>query len=534
MTELQANQVTLAYSVAEDVVREVSIKVQSGAITSIIGPNGCGKSTLLRGLARLLKPKGGAVLLDGEMIHRLPTKEVARRLSLMAQHAQAPGAITVEDLVRRGRYPHQSFLQPPTSGDQAAVERALELVGMTDLRDRPVDELSGGQRQRAWIAMALAQETPILLMDEPTTYLDIAHQHEILSLVRRLNREEGRTIVLVLHDINDAMQISDWVVVMRDGRLQAEGTPERILTAERLASIYGLDCDVIHEPGSEKPVFVPRGRFQLNGSNGQNGAKPALRAEALSSGYDRVKVVREVSTTLPAGKVTAIVGPNASGKSTLIRTFARLINPLGGAALLEEKPVGQGSHRAFARRLAVQLQGASAPEGILVEDLVAVGRHPYQTWYRQWTHEDQQVVDQALEAAHISDLRLRPVDTLSGGQQQRVWLAMALAQQTPVLLLDEPTSFLDIAHQVEVLDWVWDLNRKQGRTIVLVLHDLGMACRYADHIIFMKDGRIAAAGPPAEVVSEALICEVFGVESRVIPDPVTAKPLVMPVRRLAR
>ena len=527
--ELQATHLELSYG-SRAAVQDVTLRIPTGAVTSIIGPNGCGKSTLLRALARLHPPRQGAVLLDGQIIHRMPTKAVARKLSLLAQQSETPGSLTVEDLARRGRYPHQALLQPPTEGDQAAVERALERVGMTDLRARPVDELSGGQRQRAWIAMALAQETPILLLDEPTTYLDIAHQQEILALIRRLNREEGRTIVLVLHDINDAMQVSDHLVVMQDGSVRAEGAPGAVLTPALLAEVFGMACDVLREPGCETPVFVPRGRAVADDRPIQMEMPPALRADALSLGYHQARVVRDVSVSLPAGQVTAVVGPNGSGKSTLLRAFARLLEPQSGSALLMEQPVSQGSHRAFAQRLAVQLQGAVAPEGLLVEDLVAAGRHPYQRWYRQWSAEDEQVVEHALRAAGIQDLRLRPMDTLSGGQQQRAWLAMALAQQTPVLLMDEPTTFLDVSYQIEVLDWLWALNREEGRTVGLVLHDLGLACRYADIIIVMKDGRIAARGAPAEVISPELVREVFGLDCRVTPDPRTGRPLILPER----
>jgi iron complex transport system ATP-binding protein len=178
-------------------------------------------------------------------------------------------------------------------------------------------------------------------------------------------------------------------------------------------------------------------------------------------------------------------------------------------------------------------QGAIAPDGVLVEDLVAIGRYPYQRWWRQWSDDDAEAIEQALHATGVADLRWRPVETLSGGQRQRVWLAMTLAQQTDVLLLDEPTTFLDIAHQVEVLDLVWEMNRSQGRTIVLVLHDLGQACRYADHLIAMKDGRIVTAGAPRDVITEGLVRDVFELRSHIVPDPLTGTPLVLPLRKEA-
>lgn len=528
MSRLQANAITLSYGGPDAVVHDLTFRVPDGAVTSVIGPNGCGKSTLLRALARLMAPRMGVVLLDGQAIHRLPTKEVAKQLGLLSQQPSALEAITVEDLTQRGRYPHQAFLQPPSERDRAAVERALDLAGVLELRDRPVDELSGGQRQRAWIAMALAQETPILLLDEPTTYLDIAHQQEVLALVRRLNREEGRTIVLVLHDINNAAQVSDHVVAMRDGRIVADGPPVTVLAPELLEQVFGIACDVVRHPQTNLPVSVPRCGVIIDGEAPSANGHARLCAERLSAGYRRAKVVEGISMAPPPGQVTAIIGPNACGKSTLLKAFARLLPPMEGMAFLDGRSVWQGSHRDLARQLGLLAQGGIAPSGVLVEDLVAVGRYPYQRWYRQWSREDQQAVDRALEATAIEDLRWRTVDSLSGGQRQRVWLAMALAQDTRVLLLDEPTTFLDIAHQVEVLDLVWKLNRKEGRTVVMVLHDLGQACRYADYLVAMKDGRIAAEGPPETVVTPALVREVFDVEGHVAPDPLTGKPLVLP------
>src|SRR5690606_34337976 len=226
------------------IVDGLDLDIAEGTVTTIIGPNGCGKSTLLRSLARLMSPKKGAVLLDGQAIHELPSRAVAKQLGLLAQGAIVPDGVTVAELAMRGRYPHQSFFQPPTKRDAEAVEKALELAGMTDLRDRPVQQLSGGQRQRAWIAMALAQETPLLLLDEPTTFLDVAHQLEVMELVDRLNREEGRTIVMVLHDINEAARVSDRIVAMRDGRIIGDGAPSEILTPELLTRLFGVTCDV--------------------------------------------------------------------------------------------------------------------------------------------------------------------------------------------------------------------------------------------------------------------------------------------------
>ncbi|HVG96413.1 MAG TPA: ABC transporter ATP-binding protein [Chloroflexota bacterium] len=528
---LRADRVSLGYG-RLPVLDGLSFDVPPGQVTSIIGPNGCGKSTLLRALVRLLKPRGGAVLLDGQSIHRLSTKAVARELGLLPQQSLLPEAVTVEDLVRRGRYPHLGVFQTPSREDEVIVQRAMAMAGVTELGARAVDELSGGQRQRAWIAMTLAQETPILLLDEPTTFLDVAHQHEVMSLVQRLNREDGRTVVLVLHDVNAAAAVSQHIVAMRDGVIVAAGPPRETLTPEVLEQVFGVACDVVRHPDTGQPVSVPRGRpLQAPGAGPGAGpeAAPALRTEALCGGYGARAVLQDVSVVFPPGRISAIVGPNACGKSTLLKTLARLLPAGSGEAWLGDRPIRRGAHRAFARHLALLAQDPSAPAGVLVEDLVAAGRFPYQRWYRQWTEGDQAAIDRSIAAAGLEALRLRPVETLSGGQRQRVWLALALAQETPVLLLDEPTTFLDMAHAVETLDLVRELNERDGRTVVLVLHDLGQACRYADHVVAMRAGRVVACGDPREVVTEALVGEVFGLNCRIVPDPLTGKPLVLPV-----
>lgn len=263
MTRLAAADVTLAYD-GRTVVEGLSLDVPDGEITVIVGPNACGKSTLLRALSRLLRPAAGAVVLDGESIHRLPTKQVARLLGLLPQTPIAPDGILVSDLVARGRTPHQSFFQQWSASDEAAVTRALAATGTLDLADRAVDELSGGQRQRVWIAMALAQETDLLLLDEPTTFLDIAHQIDVLELVAELNRRDGRTIVVVLHDLNLACRYADHIVAMRDGRVVADGSPHDVITAETVREVFGLECVVIDDPVSGTPLVVPAGERALS------------------------------------------------------------------------------------------------------------------------------------------------------------------------------------------------------------------------------------------------------------------------------
>nr|WP_245218941.1 ABC transporter ATP-binding protein [Rubellimicrobium aerolatum] len=254
---MAATDLSLDYG-GRPIVRDLSLAVPDGRVTVIIGPNACGKSTLLRALARLLAPARGTVTLDGKAIARQPTREVARVLGLLPQTPLAPEGITVADLVARGRSPHQGAFRQWSRADESAVAAALEATGTADLAGLRVEELSGGQRQRAWIAMALAQETPLLLLDEPTTFLDLRHQIEVLALVRRLNRDLGRTVVMVLHDIGLACRYADHLVAMRDGCILAEGTPEAVVTPATIRAVFGLEARVIPDPETGTPLVIPR------------------------------------------------------------------------------------------------------------------------------------------------------------------------------------------------------------------------------------------------------------------------------------
>lgn len=242
------------------VVDGLNLTVPQGRITVIAGANACGKSTVLHALARLLKPGSGTITVDGHDIHHTPTKTIAKKLGLLPQSPVAPQGLTVFDLVSRGRAPHQSLWRQWSPADETAIAAALSATGLTALADRPVDELSGGQRQRAWIAMAVAQGTPILLLDEPTTFLDLAHQVDVLDLIVDLNREEGRTVVMVLHDLNQACRYAHHLITMKDGRIAAEGDPASVVTAELVAEVFGLECRISTDPVSGTPMVVPVGR----------------------------------------------------------------------------------------------------------------------------------------------------------------------------------------------------------------------------------------------------------------------------------
>lgn len=257
--QLTANAITVAYG-DRAVVELLDLAVAPGRITAIVGANGCGKSTLLRALSRLLTPRSGTVVLDGRELHRRPAKEVARVLGLLPQNPIAPEGIAVADLVGRGRHPHQRALSPWTQRDYEAVAAALDATEISDLADRSVDEISGGQRQRVWVAMALAQETDILLLDEPTSFLDVAHQIEVLDLLTDLNRSLGTTIVMVLHDLNLAARYADELIAMRNGRIHATGPADEVITSELVRDVFGLECEVIVDPLSGAPLVLPCGR----------------------------------------------------------------------------------------------------------------------------------------------------------------------------------------------------------------------------------------------------------------------------------
>ncbi|SOC50135.1 iron complex transport system ATP-binding protein [Blastococcus aggregatus] len=256
-----------------------------------------------------------------------------------------------------------------------------------------------------------------------------------------------------------------------------------------------------------------------------------LVAEELTLAYGERTVIEGLDLAVPAGRITAIVGANASGKSTLLRSMSRLLAPRAGRVLLDGRAVHRMPAKELARTLGLLPQSPIAPEGITVSDLVGRGRHPHQGVFSRWSREDDAAVAAALEATSTTELAERAVDELSGGQRQRVWIAMALAQQTDLLLLDEPTTFLDVSHQIEVLDLLTDLNRVRGTTIVMVLHDLNLAARYADHLVALESGRIHAAGEPGTVLTEDCVRAVFGLESRVIADPISGKPLMLPIGR---
>ncbi|MUK90051.1 ATP-binding cassette domain-containing protein [Ornithinibacillus sp. L9] len=259
MQTLTAKDLTLGYG-DTIIIDDLNLEIPKGEITVLIGGNGCGKSTLLRSLARLMKPRGGDVVLNGEDIAKMPTKDVAKKLAILPQSPITPEGLTVKELVKQGRHPYRGFLKQWSKDDEDAVNYALDVTNIRDLQDRSVDSLSGGQRQRAWIAMTLAQDTDLILLDEPTTYLDMTHQIDVLDLLFELNEKDNRTIVMVLHDINLASRYAHHIVAIKDKQVFAQGKPEEIITCNLVHEVFDMKCDVMYDPMFGTPMCIPHGR----------------------------------------------------------------------------------------------------------------------------------------------------------------------------------------------------------------------------------------------------------------------------------
>lgn len=259
---LNTEDLTIGYA-EHTIVNGLNLSIPTGKITALVGANGSGKSTILKTMARIMKPKSGSVMLDGKSIHNFSTKEVARQLAILPQNPTAPDGLTVSELISYGRFPHQKGFGTMTAEDRSIIAKAISVTGMEPFQDRPIDRLSGGQRQRAWIAMALAQETDILFLDEPTTFLDMAHQLEVLQLLQKLNKEEGRTIVMVVHDLNHATRYAQHMVAIKSGNVISEGTPNEVMTPEVLREVFGIEADIVPDPRTGVPLCLP---YELAGT----------------------------------------------------------------------------------------------------------------------------------------------------------------------------------------------------------------------------------------------------------------------------
>ncbi|MCM2989783.1 ABC transporter ATP-binding protein [Bacillus safensis] len=255
MKSLETEKLCIGYQ-DRLIVEDLNVSIPKGKVTTLIGPNGCGKSTILKTMSRIMKANRGAVYLNGQAIHETPTKEISKQMAILPQTPEAPSGLTVYELVSYGRFPHQNGFGRLSNEDKRIIRWALEETGMIAFHDRPIEALSGGQRQRVWIAMALAQETELLLLDEPTTYLDLAHQLEILQLLERLNREQGRTVLMVIHDLNHAARFSHYMIALNQGKVIKDGTPHEVMSKEVLSQVFHIDAEIVLDPRTNKPICL--------------------------------------------------------------------------------------------------------------------------------------------------------------------------------------------------------------------------------------------------------------------------------------
>ncbi|MBV7282479.1 ABC transporter ATP-binding protein [Corynebacterium sp. TAE3-ERU30] len=527
---IRAEDLTVRYNRrGEAVIEGLNLRIGDG-VTALIGPNGCGKSTLLRTLSRLLRPSGGAVWIDGNDIARMSKKATARQVAVLGQHGVPTSGMSVRDVVAKGRFPYQGLFQPHTDADMQAVDDALEQCGITQLADHLMEELSGGQQQRAWIAMTLAQTTPIVFLDEPTSYLDIGGEQRVLELISAI-AARGIRVIVVLHDVDSAAHVADSVVVMRAGRIVASGPCAEVLNRELHHEVFGLDCHFL--AGRERTVLVPHLGCGVTAPS-ESAPPPALKASNIRTGYAETTVSEDLSLAIPQGMITGVIGPNGCGKSTLVRTLTGIMAPQtgtvdltldGAAEAAAVRTVHDLSPQQRGRRIAVLSQQSAALEGFSVEDVVIAGRHPHRRGLHSWSREDEEAVEGALALADVTALRQRPLGQLSGGQRQRVWLARALAQDTPLLVLDEPTTYLDRTHQVALMEAVAQRNASTGLTVVMVLHDINLAARYCHRMIAMHEGDIVATGTPSEVLTSERVGELYG--ARVDIHHVDGSPVVV-------
>ena len=440
---LQADKLTLQYG-QKIIADKLNFKVDKSEIISIIGPNGSGKSTLLKSLGRLLKPTHGTVLLEGKDIQKMKPGDIARKMSILPQSSTAPMDMTVYDLVCYGRMPHQGLFSSPNKIDEEKIEEALTQTNTSHMRYRRLDTLSGGERQRAWLAMAIAQNPEILLLDEPTTYLDVKHQLDLMNLVYY------------------------WCTVF--------------------------------------PLFIEKG----------NAKEMILQADKLTLQYGQKIIADKLNFKVDKSEIISIIGPNGSGKSTLLKSLGRLLKPTHGTVLLEGKDIQKMKPGDIARKMSILPQSSTAPMDMTVYDLVCYGRMPHQGLFSSPNKIDEEKIEEALTQTNTSHMRYRRLDTLSGGERQRAWLAMAIAQNPEILLLDEPTTYLDVKHQLDLMNLVYKLYETRKITVIMVLHDLNHAARYSHRLVAVKKGKIFAEGLVQDVFTEKILCDLYDVETSVM------------------
>lgn len=491
---LQLSQAVGSYGKSE-VIRSLNLELGEKGFCSIVGPNGCGKSTLLKMLTGILPCKSGEILLKGMNIRRIKRKTLSQFTAYLPQNPTITHATVVRELVSRGRFPHRKVLQLPDKRDREIIDHALEITGLSQMSERKMGELSGGQKQRVWIAMALAQESELLLLDEPTTYLDIHHKKEILTLLKELS-EQGKRIITVLHDVNDARQFSDRVIAMKKGKIFFDTGLDgsRSFDLNQTEKLFGIKCQYDGESIFPLPPSIH--------SDEEESVEKAVVSFNLSSGYEGKTVLNEIDFSIPKGKITALLGPNGSGKTTFMKVLTGELKCWTGSVGFPAP-----DSRPDSSVISAMVQQENLPLNMDSRDYVLLGRYRFTSLLRHWTEEDHNSTEKLM---HWLDV---PLDSflgrMSGGQQQRCRIGRIINQESEILIFDEPSSYLDLKGQAEVLELLSRINRERNRTVILILQDIWQARYYAHYVAMFKDGRLFSNGPSGEMLTTENISDLY-------------------------
>lgn len=504
---IQLNELKLSYG-DNAILKGLTHRFPPNSISCILGKNGCGKSTLLKTISKFLYPSYGNVLLSGQDINTMNSKQIALKLGFLTQSSDDHKGLTVYQLVKRGRYPHNGLLQVESTNDEKIINEALALTELNDISHKDLDEISGGQKQRAWIAMILAQDTDILLLDEPTTFLDIHHRQEIIKLINKLKNDYNKTIVAVVHDLYESQKISDYIIGIKDGIILQEGLSKDILNKKFIENLYDVKCD--EYKFNNESYFLPSKEYNVNEVYTNN--DHTYLVSNLYISYGDYPVLKDLDLTLKRRKIHCIMGINGSGKSTLIKAIVGEQKLNSGTINLYNKDISSYKVKELSKKISYLSQEETLPSGFTVEEYVNLGRFPYTKWYKQWTRKDREIVYESLKAVGAEDLMKCNLLNLSGGQQQRVRIARLLAQKSEVLVLDEPCSFLDIKGQKEVLDCIEKIAKNENKTIIMILHDPWQAALYGQELHIIKDMQVIFSGNQTDFINPVNLQELYNVD----------------------
>lgn len=505
---IKVKNLTSSYG-GSDIIKGITHNFPRQSISCIIGQNGCGKSTFLKTLSKMLNNYNGSIYISSKDINKMSSKDIALKLGFLTQSSEAHKGLTVYDLVSRGRYPHKGILQINSPKDKEIIENAIKLTELKDIKHKNLDEISGGQKQRAWIAMIVAQDTDILLLDEPTTYLDIHHREEVIRLIKKLKDSYNKTIVAVLHDIYESQLLSDYIIGIKEGVIIRDGKSIDVINKEFLEELYEVQCDEYKL--EDKSYFLPNVEL-INSKNNNTNSSDIYRISNLNLSYGKHNVLKNINLNFKKGLIHSVMGINGSGKSSLIKAMVRDNKLVNGELILSNKNLETYSNKELSLQVAYLPQEEELPNGFTVEEYVNLGRFSYNRWYKQWTKDDKRVVFESLKKVGAEKYIDSNLMNLSGGQQQRVRIARLLAQNSDTLFLDEPCSFLDIKGQKEVLDCIRDISINEKKTVIMILHDPWQATLYGDELHIIDNNRVKFSGKKEEFINYKNLKDLYKLE----------------------